>query len=141
MSCWDTLAVVPLLVEQDVTGRMLDLLRVDPQIVTWWGTRVECVSALARLEREGELGDEGMATALQLLARLRASWHEVQPIEQLRESAGRALRLHALRAADGFQLAAALVVANHRPSTVCMVCHDARLTAAAQREGFEVIGE
>jgi hypothetical protein len=44
-----------------------------------------------------------------------------------------------LRAADSLQLAAALVAADHNPSSLEMVYLDARLSSAARREGFTVI--
>jgi uncharacterized protein len=57
----------------------------------------------------------------------------------IRRTAERLLRVHALRAGDSLQLSAALIAANHDPATLEMVCVDARLTAAARREGFTVI--
>jgi hypothetical protein len=44
-----------------------------------------------------------------------------------------------LRAADSLQLAAALVFADGEPRHVPVVCLDARLSAAARREGFTVV--
>ena len=38
---------------------------------------------------------------------LKLAWHEVQPVEVLKETAVRLLRVHALRAGDSLQLAAA----------------------------------
>lgn len=43
-----------------------------------------------------------------------------------------------LTAADSLQLAAALIGADHDASTLEIVCLDARLSAAARREGFTV---
>ena len=62
--------------------------------------------------------------------------HEVEPGEELRESAKRLLRVHDLRTADALQLAAAVYVAEARPSTLEFVSLDDRLLAAARREGF-----
>jgi hypothetical protein len=50
----------------------------------------------------------------------------------------RLLRVHALRAADALQLAAALVWADGVPSGSVLHTHDRRLATAAEREGFEV---
>jgi hypothetical protein len=47
--------------------------------------------------------------------------------------------VHALRTADSLQLAAALIATNHDPATLEIVCLDARLATAAQREGFKVL--
>jgi hypothetical protein len=52
----------------------------------------------------------------------------------------RLLRLHALRAADALQLAAAIVLADFDPKTLPFVTLDRHLGAAARREGFEVLG-
>ena len=43
-------------------------------------------------------------------------------------------------AADVLQLAAAIIAAEGRPSTLGFVCFDERLANAARKEGFEVIG-
>jgi predicted nucleic acid-binding protein len=71
MRYWDASAIVPLLVDEPRTGRARDLRDEDTQVVVWWGTPVECASALARLRREGALSAaEGAADALQLAAAL-----------------------------------------------------------------------
>ena len=64
---------------------------------------------------------------------------EVQPSERVRSTAQRALRVHALRAADALQLAAAIVAAGEDRASLVVVCLDQRLTLAARREGFQVI--
>ncbi len=139
MKYWDSSAIVALLVEEKATTSLLDLYQRDPVMLAWWGADIECVSALARLEREGGLDASTVVYALQRLRALREAWQEVQPVEPVREAARRLLRVHDLRAADSLQLAAALVVSAHRPSTLEFVCLDARLTGAAQREGFNVM--
>lgn len=140
MKYWDSSAVVPLLIEDHATASLLGLYKRDSVMLAWWGTDVECVSALARLEREGSLSVDEIAGALKRLQALRRSWQEVQPVESVRETAKRLLRVHNLRAADSLQLAAALVVTQHRPSELDFVCLDQRLGAVAQREGFNVTG-
>jgi predicted nucleic acid-binding protein len=64
----------------------------------------------------------------------------VQPLDSIRESARRLLRVHDLRAADALQLAAAIVAAEGRPPALDMVCLDDRLAKAAEREGFPIVG-
>lgn len=59
--------------------------------------------------------------------------------ETKKETAKRLLRVHNLRAADSLQLAAAIVASEHQPSSLDFVCFDERLTAVAQREGFNVV--
>lgn len=130
--------MVPLLVQEPLTARMRGYLKDDPVVITWWGTEVECVSAIARLEREEKLSPESVALALKRLAELVQSWNEIRPGRNLREIAKRLLRVHSLRGGDALQLAAALVAAE-QPSSLPMVCLDDRLTTAADREGFVLL--
>ncbi|MEO6213840.1 MAG: hypothetical protein ABIP65_09465 [Vicinamibacterales bacterium] len=64
------------------------------------------------------------------------AWTEVEPHEDLRQLARRLLRVHPLRAADAFQLAAAYVVAERRPATLEILTHNERVRLAALKEGF-----
>ena len=138
MRFWDSSAVVPLLVEEAGTTWALRQYRSDPIVLVWWWTEVECASALARLERSGGVPSAAAAEARARLGELKAEWQGVQPIEAVRESALRMLRVHDLRAADSLQLAAALVACQHRASTLEFVCLDERLGSAARKEGFRV---
>jgi predicted nucleic acid-binding protein len=135
---WDTSALVPLIVTQPGTGAAEQTLADDAQVVTWWGTRVELVSALARLDREGQLERAG-STAFARLDEVGAAWQEVAPTPRLRQVAERLLRVHPLRAGDALQLAAAVIVADGSPATLPFVTLDERLARAAEREGFPVI--
>jgi hypothetical protein len=139
MRFWDASAVVPLLVEQPLSGRARELLAEDPEMVVWWATPVECASALARLRREGTLSEAAERDALANLELLRTGWHEILPGDPVRAQALRALRLHPLRTADALQLAAALEWAGS-PASGELVCFDPRLREAAAREGFRVLG-
>ena len=136
MRFWDASGIVPLLVRQARTGDMEHLLAQDPAVVTWWGTPVECLSALMRLVREGRLPDGDARDAERRLHELRNGWDEVLPGEACRRAAERMLRVHALRAADALQLAAALIAADHDPSRLEVVCLDQRLIEAGRKEGF-----
>ncbi len=136
MRFWDSSALVPLVVEDETTDELLELYRADPEVISWWGSEVECVSALARLEREGSLVGEGADEAFERLRELAASWHQVEPSELVRETSIRLLRVHDLRAVDSLQLAAAILAAEQRPPTLDFVCRDRRLARAAAREGF-----
>jgi hypothetical protein len=136
---WDSSALVPLCVDEASSPRMHEVYRADPTVVTWWGSEIECVSALARLERESAVTAEMVSAAIARLKSLGAAWHEVQPTPLLRETAVRLLRVHLLRGADAVQLASALVAADREPATLEIVSLDARLAAAARREGFTVI--
>jgi uncharacterized protein len=135
---WDSSAIVPLIVTEASTEWLLASAAQDPVMCVWWGTEVECVSALSRLEREGALTDGAIATALERLDRLAESWNEVQPTAALRGTARRLLRVHPLRGADSLQLAAAVIASEGLPASLDMVTLDERLASAARREGFAV---
>lgn len=139
MRFWDTSALVPLVVHEEKTSEVEALLSSDPEMVLWWGSTVECTSALARADREGELRRQDAHMSLALLRALREAAYEIQPGEDVRSRAARLLFLHPLRAADAFQLAAALVWCRERTSGSGFVCLDVRLREAAVREGFEVL--
>ena len=138
MRFWDSSAVVPLTVAEASTEAMRALAEEDPVMCVWWATEVECVSALARLEREGALTDTSTAAALERLDMLAEAWNEVQSVVAVRGTARRLLRVHTLRAADALQLAAAVIVAEGMPSSLEIITLDERLAAAARREGFTV---
>ncbi len=114
-------------------------MRQDPYIVTWWGSWIECASALNRLNREGGLEPDELGPALGRLEQLAAAWLEIRPLERVRRRALRLLRTHPLRGADALQLAAALTAADEDPTTLEVVSSDARLSATAQLEGFRVL--
>ena len=136
MKFWDSSAIVPLLVAEAQTPWATALYRADPVQIVWWATEVECVSAIARLERSGILRASALTDATARLRELKSNWQEVQALDVVRESALRLLRVHELRAADALQLAAAIIASQHRPPSLAFISLDARLTAAAAREGF-----
>lgn len=138
MRFWDSSAIVPLLVEEAATTATLRALEADTAVIVWWGTTVECISALARREREGVVPDD-MSTAIARLDRLAEAWEEIQPSEAVRRTAIRLLRTHPLRAGDAMQLAAARIASEEHPETLAFVTFDDRLMAAAQREGFAAV--
>ena len=139
MKFWDASAIVPLLITEQTTRRLQALLAKDPAMLVWWGSEVECVSALARLKREGGLGPQALAVALKRLGQLATAWHEIDASDSVREAATRFVRVHPLRAADALQLAAAFLAAERRPATLEVITLDERLGAAAWKEGFTVI--
>ena len=139
MKFWDASAIVPLLVAETTTRSLQALARRDPDMLAWWGSQVECASAVARLERAAQLDRRGAALAFDRLRKIADGWHEIEPSEVVRENAVRFLRVHPLRAADALQLAAAFVAAERRPSSLEVVTLDDRLADAARKEGFELI--
>ena len=135
MRFWDSSALVPLCLEQPRSAQAKRLLREDKELVVWWGSVVECASALARLHRDGMLTSAEERSARSLLEELSASWFEIQPGAGVRDQAMRVLRLHPLRAADSLQLAAALEWTGPRANGQ-FITFDDRLRLAAEREGF-----
>ena len=139
MKYWDSSALVALVVDEPRSAERRETIRRDPVIVTWWGSRIECVSALNRLEREHRFEEDGLDRSMEQLELLSASWLEIEPLEQVRKRAIRLLRVHPLRAADALQLAAALTASGEDPERMDLVSSDDRLSAAARREGFRIL--
>jgi len=136
---WDASAIVPLLVKEATTSFLQTLAKRDSDMLAWWGSQVECASAVARLERDALLDRKGAVFAFDRLKQLVDGWHEIEPNEIVRENALRFLRVHPLRAADALQLAAAFLAAERRPSSLEVVTLDECLADAARKEGFDVI--
>ena len=139
MKFWDASAIVPLLVAEAATRFLQELAKRDADMLAWWGSQVECASALARLERADHLDRRGAALAFDRLKQVADGWHEIEPGEFVRQNAIRFLRVHPLRAADALQLAAAFVAAERRPASLEVVTLDDRLADAARKEGFALI--
>lgn len=139
MIFWDTSALLSLVVEEEPSVTARDLLQIDPAQVAWWGTAVECQSALTRRERDGTLPPDHLQPAKELLAALRGQWLEGIPTSDLRTEASEFVWRHQLRAGDAFQLAAALTWAEGRPKGRRFVAFDKRLAQAARLEGFELV--
>jgi predicted nucleic acid-binding protein len=130
--------VVPLLVDEETSQRIEQQLLSDPEIVVWYGTPIECYSALTRTMREGGLDPEMFNLSVRKLDQLSKLWYEVAPTDTVRDRARRLLRLHPLRAADALQLAAAIVFTGENPRLIDFLSQDQRLSEAAEREGFHV---
>jgi uncharacterized protein len=138
MKFWDTSAVIPILVQEATTSTVTEILTDDRHMHVWWATEVECVSSVARLERE-KVPSSIIEAALDRLSSLREEWSEIGAGTRVRETAKRLLRVHSLRAADSLQLAAASALADGDPASVTIVCLDDRLREAARREGFQLL--
>ena len=109
MIFWDASAIVPLCLDEPWTPLLTQVLAEDPLMLVWWGSMVECWSAFARLRRGGLFDTSDEEHARTILTRLATAWTEILPSQAVRDYAARALQWHPLRAADGLQLAAALV--------------------------------
>jgi uncharacterized protein len=136
---WDTSALVHLLVNQVSTAKANEWSKSDPFMTVWWGTLVECASAIGRLSRDGQLEAGEESRAWERLDWIRSEWEEIDPSMRVRETAHRFVRVHSLKSADAFQLAAAFVASENNPTTLEFVCLDKRLADAAAREGFRLL--
>jgi predicted nucleic acid-binding protein len=135
---WDSSALTPLLVSEEDTALRERQLREDPSMLVWYGTLAEIESALNRRRREGSLSEGESGKARWRLEQLMEAWIEVQATQNVRDRALRILRVHPLRAADAFQLAAALVACEERTRGFGFLTGDRRLREAADAEGFAV---
>lgn len=139
MRFWDSSAIIPLCLKEQASETVKRLIKADEDIVVWWATKVECLSALSRRRREGALDNNSELRAKAILSVLSEEWSEVQPGELVRQRAERLLAIHPLRSADAFQLAAALIWAQENPQGLEMVCFDQNLREAGHKEGFTLL--
>jgi uncharacterized protein len=135
---WDSSALVPLFVHEAATPVARRWARAYA-VVAWWGSRVEVHSAICRLFRNKQINNKEKYGAVARLKTLRETWREILPADELREAAEELLEKHALRTADSFQLAAALVWSGRKPAKRVFLCADERLLEAARAEGFSVL--
>ncbi len=138
MKFWDTSAVIPLLVTESQTSKVEKIFEADASMVVWWGTSIECISAISRLEREGKLSPLQAESIFSQLAILKDTWWEVQASHKLKQTAERILRVHALRAQDAQQLSACIMA--NSENQLELVSLDDRLLSAARKEGLVVAG-
>jgi len=136
---WDSSAIVPLTLAEAGSDELRALLQQDGDMMVWWGTPVEVLSALARAERAHAVAPPDVDLARRALEHLRHRWNEVVPSDEVRERAGACLLRHPLRAADALQLGAALTWARGRPVAHGFLSLDARLASAARQEGFDAL--
>lgn len=138
MIYWDTSAIVPLVIDEPHSESVRAVLRNDGNVVVWWMTTIECLSAILRNEREGRLTREQSDQARQALDALGGDWSELAPSETVRDRARGVLMRHPLRAVDALQLGAALTWTEGQPLGHRFLTLDERLAAAARAEGFDV---
>jgi predicted nucleic acid-binding protein len=121
-----------------MTDAMNDLALLDSDFAVWWATGAECVSALSLRLRTRDIRQTTHQAGMARLAAARSRWTVFPPAEAIRLDAERLLLVHPLRAADAFQLAAALCAADGDPNSLEFVSLDNRLAQAARNEGFVV---
>ena len=132
---WDSSALVPLCVGQGGTPRAIALYELHEAVV-WWATPVEIASALARLVRMKQLDPSDWTKARKLAKRLADSWSVIQPSDAVRAKSAHLVDRYDLRAADSFQLAAALEWCEDVPQGRVFLTADQRLREAARFSGF-----
>ena len=138
MNFWDSSALVPLLVTEASSDLRRKQYDADPWAVVWFGTLAEIESSLVRRPRDGQLPVDVEHAARKRLHEMTKQWTEVTPTTEVRARAIRLLRVHPLRAADAFQLAAALIFCREQPQHLPFLTADQRLRDAANLEGFPV---
>ena len=141
MKFWDSSAIVPLYLKEAHSATVGEILASDREMYVWWGRRTECTSALMRRSREVGTTTEEVGSSRLVLTSLSQSWTELGPSESIRNRADQLLALHVLRAADAFQLAAAVEWCEGLTSGLGFVTLDRRLREAGHREGFSVLPE
>jgi len=139
MNFWDSSAILPLLVRETSSEATRVYLDSQPEMTIWWATPVECLSALARKEREGKLDLSQMIAAQKNLSLIIENSVCIHATDRVRGHAQKLLRRYPLRAADSLQLAAASVLAGEETKNYGFICNDTRLTLAASKEGFEIV--
>jgi predicted nucleic acid-binding protein len=130
---------VPLVLTENRTELVRALHLEDSAVTTWWGTRIEAVSAIARSQRAGLIDAAKVQELLQGLHDLLTAGSVVEPSGAVAEKATNLLQVHNLRAGDALQLAAALAAADQSVQGFGFVCLDRRLREAAGCEGFSIL--
>jgi len=135
---WDSSAIIPLFLPEPRSAQLLSMLARDSEPTLWWGSPVECLSAVYRRHRTSPLPGALLTGTLARLRALIDDTDSVAPTAEVRHRAERLLATHPLRAADALQLGAALVWCEDQPAGEVLVCLDGRLRDAAAREGFSL---
>jgi hypothetical protein len=101
MKFWDASAIIPLCVDEQPTKTVQEIAKKDGAIVVWWGTLVECYSAVAHMRRDGSLSASEHSEVLTVLSELAESWTEIEPSDDIRDITRRLLQNYPLRAEIG----------------------------------------
>jgi len=103
----------------------------------WWAAPVEIASALARLLRINQITVDAWNKGKNLAARLADLWLVVQPTDKVQVRAAHLVDFYDLRAADCFQLSAALDWCDDAPKGRIFLSADRSLREAALLCGFD----
>lgn len=136
MSFWDSSALVPLCTNEPRSISAGRLWKSFSQKSVWWAASVEISSALARLERENLISLQKRLNAEKRLEILEKVWTEIQPAPRIKELARTFPAQYKTKAADSFQLAAALVWCRENPKGRDFVSGDEHLIKTAEAVGF-----
>lgn len=136
MKFWDTSALVPLVLAEETSRTMRQLMMSDVNAVVSFITEVELQSAIVRRLQSHEL--ETRHSASQFLSALQSGWTVVDDYAEVITEARRVTSIHALRSADAIQLASA-ILASSASRRLEFVTLDEELAVAARAEGFPVL--
>lgn len=138
---WDASLLIPLCCSQPkLTVIARRFTQRFTSKVAWWGTSVEIHSALDRLFRKGNLSQQDYDKALRRWEVISDAIYWIEPQKLIKDIAETLPKTYGLRALDSFQLAAALVWCKEKPRNRIFVCYDIKLTEAAEKVGFTVLG-
>jgi predicted nucleic acid-binding protein len=137
---WDTSALFAVVVPENETPRVRRWMVEDSGVVVWALTRVELLSAISRRRRELPRAADRFIRARREFMDAWERWTEVSAIDLVRGHAERVVEHHPLRAADALHIGAALVACDGDPASLDFVTLDEAQAAAAEREGFRVLG-
>jgi len=134
---WDSSALVVLCVKQAFTLQA-EMFESKYDMVVWWLTPVEIMSALAQIRRAGQITDAQFPLAKVEAERIARRWQMIRPVQEIVVRAQTLLESHPLRAADAVQLATAIEWCEGRPQGSVFLSFDRRLREAARLTGFSL---
>ena len=135
MRYFDASALVKRYVREQGSAKVRRLLDSDTRATSRL-SEVEVTSALMRRAREGEVSKRATDRAVAGLRTDMSAMLVVELTPQIVTLAGALLRRHSLRAGDAIQLASCLFLRREIGDELEFVVFDARLIAAAKREGL-----
>lgn len=117
---------------------MLRLYEDCADVMVWFLTPVEVISAFSRLNRTSHLSANDFEKACNHFRFAKNQFIIIKEFEAVASKAERIISIHGLKSADALQLAAALTVTKDSPQNHVFVSLDDKLRRAAKNEGFAV---
>lgn len=133
----DTSALVKRYFSEAHSEKVAEVWNQSADIVTSAVAYAETLAAIFRKKREANLDDVDVA---KIVAGFKEDWDSfirVAAGDNLNEILDQILLRHPLRGFDAIHLASALLVKNRLAEKFLFCCFDNRLSAAAEKEGFE----